>query len=286
MTSFSDSTYSSKDYADFRPRYPPSVYTALIEYHKGPRNLAIDLGCGPGTATYPLTAYFANVIGSDPSRVMIEQARNAVAAKGDASLRFIVSPAEEISSYIEAPGSVDFISTSQAVHWFQHDKWFKECARALRQGGTLTYFGYKDHSIVGSKLANDIFMEFSYGDNFLGPYWEPGRQFVRNLYRDIVPPSDLFTDVKRTEYIAGESDASGRLIAKDMTLEANESYVRTWSSFHNWCKDHPDEMARREGGTGDIVDRLFDRLKRVTGWTEKTILQVEWSSVILLARRL
>ncbi|KAK9431003.1 S-adenosyl-L-methionine-dependent methyltransferase [Lipomyces doorenjongii] len=286
MTSFSDSNYSSKDYSDFRPSYPPALYTTLIDYHKGPRNLAIDLGCGPGTGTYPLTSYFTKVIGSDPSSVMIEQARKALAAKSQSNLEFVVSAAEEISSYIDRPRSVDFISASQAAHWFQHDKWFKECARALRPGGTLTYFGYKDHFYVGNKIVNDIMMDFSYGDKYLGPYWEPGRKLLRNQYRDFVPPSDLFTDVQRIEYNAGESDTSGQFMAKAMTLEASESYVRTWSSFHNWCKDYPGEIARRDGGQGDVVDRLFDRVKKVSGWTERTILQVEWSSIMVLARRL
>ncbi|KAK9236948.1 S-adenosyl-L-methionine-dependent methyltransferase [Lipomyces kononenkoae] len=286
MTSFSDNNYSSKDYSDFRPTYPSALFTTLIDYHKGPRNLAIDLGCGPGTATYPLSRYFAKVIGSDPSTVMIEQASKAAALKNQSNLQFVVSAAEDISSYIHSPGSVDLIFAAQSAHWFQHDKWFNECAMALRPGGTLAYCGYKDHCYVGSKLVNDMMLEFSYSDQYLGPYWEPGRQLLRNQLRDVIPPSNVFTNVQRIEYNAGESDPSGQLMAKTMTLDASESYVRTYSSFHNWRKDHPDEIARRDGGPGDIVDRLFDRVKNVTGWTERTILQVEWSSIIVLARRL
>ncbi|KAK9365379.1 S-adenosyl-L-methionine-dependent methyltransferase [Lipomyces kononenkoae] len=286
MTSFSDKTYSSADYSDFRPSYPPALFKTLIDYHKGARNLAIDLGCGPGTATYPLATFFTNVIGSDPSTIMIEQATKAAAAHNQTNLQFVVSPAEEISSYIQSPGSVDLIFASQAAHWFQHDKWFNECANALRSGGTLAYCGYKDHCYVGSKLVNDMMLDFSYGEENLGPYWEPGRRHVRNLYRDIIPPSNLFTDVQRIEYNAGESDPSGQLIAKTMTLDASESYVRTYSSFHNWRKDHSGEIARRDGGQGDVVDRLFDRVKKATGWTGRSILPIEWSSIIVLARRL
>ncbi|KAK9451423.1 S-adenosyl-L-methionine-dependent methyltransferase [Limtongia smithiae] len=283
MTSFSDSSYGSKAYADFRPSYPSKLYTVLLDYHQGAKTFAIDQGCGPGTAALPLAAYFTKVIGTDPSAGMIEQATKAAAAKHFTNVQFMKSPAEEIP--FAANGSVDFISASQAAHWFDHDKWFNETARVLRPGGTLTFFGYLDHTYKNSPIANEIIQEFSYGKNYLGPYWEPGRYILRNLYRDIHPPTSLFRDIERQLYIPGQTDEAFQMVAKTMTLAASEEYVRTWSSFHNWCKEHPGEIARRHNGEGDIVDRLFDRLRGSTGWTDKTVLEIEWSSVIALCRR-
>lgn len=108
---------------------------------------------------------------------------------------------------------------------------------------------------------------------------------MRNLYREIVIPKDLFKDIERIEYIPGKSSEEKYLVGKKMTLAANEEYVRTWSSFHNYAKSHP-EVARRDNGDGDIVDHLFDRLKEAMGWTEKTLLEIRWSHVIMLARRI
>jgi SAM-dependent methyltransferase len=108
-------------YAQFRPRYPPSVYAAVLEFvgksmlcvflshffsihfpaqkypllyqlssevgrsvqtfcgaspsvtdysppsPDAPHELAIDVGCGSGQATLPLTEFYAKVIGFEPS---------------------------------------------------------------------------------------------------------------------------------------------------------------------------------------------------------------------------
>ncbi|KAK7208634.1 S-adenosyl-L-methionine-dependent methyltransferase [Myxozyma melibiosi] len=283
MTSFSDSTFNASLYSDFRPSYPPKLYSILTDYHKGPKNLLVDQGCGPGTASIPFTKLFAHVIGSDPSAGMIDVATKNAAAKEIKNIEFKVSAAEDLS-YIN-PGTADMIVASQAAHWFQHDKWFKECAKTLRPGGTLSFFGYLDHQYMGAPQANKIIEEFSYGKDYLGPYWEPGRQVLRNLFRDIEVPKDIFEDIERIEYIPGKYPNDKHLIGKKMTLAANEQYVRTWSSFHNYNKQHK-EVSRVQGGGGDIVDRLFDRLKKTMGWTENKVLEIQWSHIIVLARRI
>ncbi|KAK9475640.1 S-adenosyl-L-methionine-dependent methyltransferase [Lipomyces japonicus] len=287
MTSFSDSDFSAKAYNDFRPSYNDKLYSTLIGYHAGRRHLAVDVGCGPGTATVPLAKHFARVIGVDPSAGMIEQARSTHrGGDGDGKVEFYVAPAEDLGLVIAQPGTVDLVAASQSAHWFKHDEWFREVGRILRPGGTLAYFGYKDHVFLDSKLASELIVDFSYGDKYLGPYWEPGREYLRQLFSMVTPPVSLFTDIERHVYDPTKSDAYQNIVGKSMTLAANEEYVRTWSSFHNYKKDHAHELSRRDGGQGDIVDRLFDKLKNVTGWVESTVLAVEWSSVIVLARRL
>lgn len=166
MASFSDANYDAKSYSDFRPSYPPQLYSTLTAYHKGATNLLVDQGCGPGTATLPFASIFSKVIGSDPSPGMIQTATKAAAAKGIQNVKFKAAAAEDLS--FVGSGQVDMIVASQAAHWFRHDDWFKECARALKSGGTLSYFGYLDHQYMGSPLANQIIEEFSYGDSYLG----------------------------------------------------------------------------------------------------------------------
>ena len=66
------------------------------------------------------------------------------------------------------------------------------------------------------------------------------------------------------------------------------NYIRTWSSFHAWHEQHPTQKRRDEGGTGDIVDEMFDDMKSVEpDWVEGEgkEVKIEWGSGLLLARR-
>jgi trans-aconitate 3-methyltransferase len=127
------------------------------------------------------------------------------------------------------------------------------------------------------------------GPGTLGPYWEqPGRSIVVSLYRDIVPPEALYKDVTRhffpRESDTGECEKTVQL-AEKMTFDVLRTYVRTSSSYHGWQNDFPDRKSRESGGSGDIVDEMFDALKDTTGWEEDTEFNVEWGSGILLARK-
>lgn len=150
--------------------------------------------------------------------------------------------------------------------------------------------GYGNVSIVGHPELSSLLHKYTYGGpGTLGPYWEePGRSIVVNLYRDIVPPSALYKDVTRLYFPrkskSGESETIVH-IPRKMTMKIMDSYARTWSSYHGWQNAFPDRKSRANGGEGDIVDEMFDALKKETGWDEDTEFDVEWSSSLLLARK-
>ncbi|KAK9461936.1 S-adenosyl-L-methionine-dependent methyltransferase [Lipomyces oligophaga] len=284
MASFSDSNYSSDLYSDFRPSYPLELYQKLLDFHQGPRSLVVDLGCGPGTATIPLSKYFDHAIGVDPSANMIKTATDNAHAKSVCNIQFIQSMGESVDELTE-PGTVDMIVAPQSVHWFKHDQWFQNCAKSLRVGGTLAYFGYVDHQYKDCPRANEIIEEFSYGKSKLGPYWEPGRKFLRNLLREVNPPPNLYGNIQREQFIPGIDADDKCLISKTMTVAANRQYVYTWSSLHNYFKEHS-EVSLDKGGSGDIVDQLFQQFHRELHWTDRTVVNVMWKHIIVLARKL
>ena len=218
---------------------------------------------------------------------------------GKPPLEYKVASAEDLS-FIEN-NSVDMVTAGQAAHWFKQNKAFPEIARVLKPGGTLAFFckiffyvsteeGYGDLSIVGRPELTPLLTSYIYGGpGTMGQYWEePGRSIVVSLYRDIIPPDSLYKDV--TRHFFPRRSASGELeeiakLSNKITINVMRPYTRTWSSYHEWCRDFPDRKSRESGGTGDIVDDMFDALKGVTGWDDDTEFEVEWSSGILLARK-
>jgi SAM-dependent methyltransferase len=194
---------------------------------------------------------------------------------------------------------VDMVVAGQAAHWFDLPRLWPEMNRIVRKGGTLAFWGYKDHVFVDYPRATDILNQYSYGKgkDRLGDYWpEPGRSIVQNKLRDIQPPHETWEDIRRIEYeprARGPRSGEGHLLLeRRMKLGDVEEYVRTWSSVHNWLQDHPEAKRAKEGGMGDVVDEMFERMveeeeewkQAKSSWKEKYV-DIEWGSGVLLARK-
>lgn len=101
-------------------KYSRDLYDSIISYHTatgGKVENALDLGCGPGTATFAIARTFDNTIGLDPSEGMVSAARSFLSQENISSnVRFEVSTAEDIDSAIVPSGSVDLITAATCAH--------------------------------------------------------------------------------------------------------------------------------------------------------------------------
>lgn len=312
---FAKPTFSSASYASFRPTYPEKLYSEhLLPYHRGPRNLLIDLGCGPGTVTRPLSLHFTRAVGTDPSPSMLETARSLTPASTYPHISYAVATAEDLSP-VAGAGEVDMVVAAQAAHWFTQPAWWEEMARVVRPRGTVAVWGYRDMLVPARPRASAVISRYMNGPDKLGPYWTlPGRGIVEQRYRAIRPPQDTWEDVRRWEYepkftveASKEQEAVRRPVLPDdglpgfgelvhtdegmlertMPLGDVVGYVRTWSCVHAWEEKHG-RNRKNEGGTGDIVDECFEEVARVEGlgdgW-EKVEVEVKWGHGLVMARR-
>ncbi|EHL02640.1 putative Trans-aconitate 3-methyltransferase [Glarea lozoyensis 74030] len=277
MATFGKAGFNAVSYATFRPSYPPQLFKTVLSYHQGPSMTLLDLGAG-----------------HDPSPSMIKQAK-ASTSSSFSNVSFHEASAEDL--HFVDDSSLDMVVAGQAAHWFDYKKVWPELAKKIRKGGTLAFWGYKDNTFVDYPKASKVLDEYCYGDSTLGPYWEqPGRNILRDKLKDIVPPETDWDEVTRYEYEPGtngkRSGVGDLLMHKRLTLGEMEGYARTFSSFHNWAADHPERKARKDGGDGDIVDEMFDKMRESEPewaamgekWREFE-LENEWGSAILLARK-
>ena len=296
-----EGTYAHASYAAFRPVYPTSLYNAIYAYHKGLKTICLDLGCGPGTVSRHIAKEFDRVIGIDPSEGMITQAQNLCPPSEFPSIRFKQAPAEHLP--FVADNSVDAVFVGQAVHWFDHEKFFAEMCRILREDGTLAFWGYADHVLVDYPRATAVLHRHCLdrgggGSNDdpdrLGYYWErPGRKLVENYLRDIVPPKEAWKETKRLEYepsLNGSRIAKGELfLHRKMTICNCKEYMRTWSAYHKWMEAHPGRLKRSDAGEGDVIDLIFDEMASAEGWDatkmESFEVDVEWGTAVVMTRR-
>jgi SAM-dependent methyltransferase len=155
------------DYANARPEYPQALFAWIASLIPAAEQVW-EAGCGSGQATRDLAPQFGQVFATDPSAAQIAQAR------GPANVRFAVEPGERCSL---PDASVDAVCVAQALHWFERDAFFAECARVLRPGGVLVAWGYQD-IVVPSELAdaNEALQ------TAIRPYWPPERELINEAY--------------------------------------------------------------------------------------------------------
>ena len=221
---------------------------------------------------------------------MIEQARASTSDEYP-NVTFRQSAAESLP-FIE-DGSVDMVVGGQAAHWFDYPKFFPEMRRVLGKAGTLALWGYKDHVFVDFPRATEILNNYAYSkdERMLGPYWtQPGRSIVQNKLRDIEPPTSDWGDIQRIEYEPGTNGANSgegtMFLRRKLTLGECMNYIRTWSAFHAWQENHPNQKKREEGGSGDVIDTMFDEMRSIEkDWDEQKEVEIEWGSGLLLGRR-
>ncbi|ORY79061.1 S-adenosyl-L-methionine-dependent methyltransferase [Protomyces lactucae-debilis] len=273
---FSEKSFDSSSYADFRPTYGIALFDQLFMYHQSSSKVAVDLGCGTGQITSILAERFEKVIGFDTSAKMLE-----AAIKHD-RISYQVGSAESLPL---EDGSVDLVTVGQAAHWFDKEKWFKEMHRVIKPGGTLSFWSYNEIVFTDSPAATKVWNQVSHADDKLGPHWpQPGRSILEEAMDGFDLPESLFSRVER-HYTAQRGSQEPSPVAKQTTLLGAAQYMRTASAFHNWRAANGNPVSRAAGGAGDAVDEAIDEIKRQTGWTDDSKINVHWPTVAVYGER-
>jgi len=225
-------------YAQARPAYPEALFEWLAAQAPG-RALAWDVATGNGQAAADLAMHFDTVFASDASA---EQIANATAP---ANVRFAVEPAEACSL---TDGSADLICVAQALHWFDHERFYPEVRRVLRAGGMFAAWTYRLNSVTPQIDA--VLLELY--DGLVGPYWPPERRHIDTRYTELPFP---FREITVPE-IPMQTRA---------TLPQYLAYLRTWSSVRRYLAAHGEDPVA-------MLEAKFARawgnaeLQRVVNW--------------------
>jgi SAM-dependent methyltransferase len=163
------------DYASARPEYPDALF-AWIASIAPTRAMVWEAGCGSGQASRGLAAHFDRVHATDPSAQQIAQ------ASAPANVGFAVEPGERCSL---PDASVAAVCVAQALHWFDRDAFFAECARVLRPGGVLVAWGYQDIEVPSDVAGANAGLQDEIRD-----YWPPERALIDAAYAGFAWPFD------------------------------------------------------------------------------------------------
>ena len=233
------------DYREFRPEYPPALFAFLASVAPG-RELAWDCGTGNGQAAIGLAARFARVFATDASSQQIQQ------AEPHARIEYAVAPAERCPLPDRV---VDLVLVAQALHWFDHDRFYAEVRRVCRPGAILAATCYYEAGVNAD--VNAVLARFQ---ELVRPYWPPGREWVDAGYRTIPFPFP--------ELAAPRFDMS---ISSD--LPHFLGYLGTWSATKQYMKAHG----------SDPVSRFADEF--AAAWGDAAMVRtVRWKFNVRLGR--
>lgn len=235
----------SARYAAFRPRYPRALFEFVASLPEK-RRRAWDCGAGTGQASLDLVEWFDEVIATDVSAPQIAEASR----HSRVTWRAEAAEATTIESR-----SVDLVTVAQALHWFDHERFYDEVRRVAARGGAIAAWTYRGARMDGR--AGELLRLFA--TETVGAYWPPERRFVDDGYATIPFPFERV-------------DAPTLCIEETWTRAQLVGYASTWSA-----------TTRYVAANGvDPVRGFEDVLRSV--WPDGEMRRVEWPLTILAGR--
>ncbi len=155
---------AAKRYANARPYFHPLVIQRIKEFLNLQELLqkALDVACGTGQSTIALKALAKEIVGTDSSQEMLNEAQT------DSHIRYICSPAEQLQF---PDASFDFITVASAFHWLDRSRFLAEASRVLLSQGWLVIYS---NGFTG-KIAENPALEHWNENTYLSRYPTPPR---------------------------------------------------------------------------------------------------------------
>lgn len=237
----------SEAYARFRPGYPPALFAYLAGLAPA-REQSWDCATGSGQSALKLAQHFRRVFATDAS---FEQVRYA---RSHPSVHYWVGTAEQPAI---PSRSLDLITVSQALHWFDLDRFYAEARRTLRPDGVLAVWGY---GLIEVSPEVDRLVTL-FHDDVLGRFWSPRTRLVIDRYRSIAFPF--------SEFSPPDFD-----LAAEWRLEDLLGFLSSWSALHTSIAENGDNP----------LEEMRPEFEQAWGEPER-IRQVHWPFFMRVGRR-
>jgi SAM-dependent methyltransferase len=236
----------SSGYAEFRPRYPRALFEFIASIAPS-HDRAWDCGAGSGQASVDLAESFRQVVATDLSAAQI-----AHAPAHPGIVRMVA--AAEAAPILKK--SVDAVTIAQALHWFDHARFYGEVRRVSVPGAAVVAWTYMPSKMEGEPGAIHDRLMFE----TLRGYWPAERWHVDSGYREIPFPFERV-------------EAPVLRLDERWPLDRLTGYMRTWSATARYRKQH---------GIDPVVAVERD-LRSVWGDPEEQ-RAISWPLVVLAGR--
>ena len=176
-------------YARYRRPYPKEIFEKIISYYSlNGMGRLVDLGCGTGEVTVPLSKYFKDAYGIDPSKDMLEEAKARAKKENAKNITWIQSKAEDIDEQL-APIKLTVAGVS--FHWMNQPVVFEKIYEMTEKGGGMVIIGDTSPARGKSKTEGWKMKRKELIIKYLGKERRAGE----NLYKDFIPEKRPFEEL-------------------------------------------------------------------------------------------
>ncbi|MCK4869868.1 MAG: class I SAM-dependent methyltransferase [Gammaproteobacteria bacterium] len=140
---------AAKYYSRYRPGYPEQLFEMLLEGCglDGSGRL-LDIGCGTGLLTIPLSKYFEQAIGIDLSKEMLEEGAIAANREGCDKVEWMEGNAETLGDQF---GKFKMITAGGSMHWMNTEVMLPWIYDHLIDGGYVVLIGERGGFWLGQE---------------------------------------------------------------------------------------------------------------------------------------
>ena len=216
----------AEDYNKARPDYAKEFIEYLYDNVGFSENSVIaDIGSGTGKFSRHLLDKGSTVFGIEPNDDMRKTAERELRGYGN----FISVKGQADNTYLKN-GSVDFVTSAQAFHWFDIEKFRSECLRILKpKGKVVLIWNSRDGKSIVNKEIDEV--NKKYCPEFKG--------FSGGIVKDDARINDFFRGkYKRIEFLNNLYQNKENFVRRSLTssyalTEDNEKYNEYVREFEN-----------------------------------------------------
>lgn len=199
------------DLYPYRPPYPEAVFERLRQLT--PRHDAmLDIGCGPGKVSRPLTRSFANVVAVDPSQHMITLGQQLPDGQAP-NLHWVRGLAEDA---LLDGWRFDLTVAAASIHWMDHDRLFPR--------------------LLAHAAPGHVFAAVSGDDAFEPPWHAEWKRFLGKWVPEVTgrPLEPRWQDIIAGDF-SGHVDVAGRESFTAPFSQSVEDFIRCQHSRDTWA---------------------------------------------------
>lgn len=230
---------TSEYYAKYRPSYPPKMFSNIVEkFHLDGKGKLLDIGCGPGVLTVPLSKYFEEVVAVDIDPGMIQAGKKSAKEAGAQNIKWINKSADDLDGTI---GSFKLITFGTSFHWINRKK-LADLAGKILSGGGGILITWTGHSIWNKRQNAWEEKVLEIVKKYLGERRRAGDGFYqepKEKYEDILKKAG-FRKIERKNY-----PSPTKTVTSDEIIKAQ--YTTAYAAkrlFGNRAQDFENELTR------------------------------------------
>ena len=176
-------------YAQYRRPYPRQLLADIVSYYGlDGKGRLLDVGCGTGELTLPLSKYFQKTVGVDPSPDMLAEAKHKAQKEHASNISWIEGKVEDID---ESLAPIRLTTAGVSFHWMNQPAVFEKVYGMTERGGGMVIIN--DMSPVrGKEKKEDWKMKRK---ELIIKYLGEERRAGDNLHKDFIPEKPLFDEL-------------------------------------------------------------------------------------------